>query len=551
MKKLILFLAFLYCINPLYSQNKNEYLVAYGQTWGFLKYFHPHPSTVNWDDALLKDYDELRNCSTDKDFNEIITQLISQCGDYKKKERQISDSLVFTESFEWINNPLLSEANRAYLKELKRRKPKFKNKYVRLDRSAFNPIISNEVNYPDSTFSNAICYLGITRYWNVINYYFPYRRLIKNNWDSIYLKHIPEFISLSDMDSYYLAVRRLNAKINDGHASTISRKNLYSTYARPSLSCQDLEGRIYIDDIKPTCTTQFRKSDQIIAIDNVSIDDRYKELSDVFSASNNYYLKKISYCLLLTQNDSIEITVKRGDSLITDRLKTYPIKFDRSKMKKTDVSPLKKKASYYILPMDSSLTTGYIHMGRLKKKEIDKQFKKTILKTKNLIIDCRNYPNFTFYILRNLLFEERNEFCSRRLTNLDYPGSFIVESPSEAGKKNKKYYKGKIYLLVDNSSMSRSEFSIMVFQSSGNVITIGGQTAGADGTVSKVPMPFGLFSYFSGCGIYYPNGEQTQQVGVRRDYHVVQDSSYLNGNDKILNYALDLICKSRKDNNHF
>ncbi|MCZ4694492.1 hypothetical protein DWB61_05505 [Ancylomarina euxinus] len=334
MKKLILFLAFLYCINPLYSQNKNEYLVAYGQAWGFLKYFHPHPSSVNWDNTLLNDYDKLKNCSTDKAFNEILSELISQCGDYKKKERQLADSLLFTESFEWMNGALFSKVNRAYLRELKTKKAKFKNKYVQINRSAFNPIISNEVNYPDSLFTNAICYLGITRYWNVINYYFPYRRIIKHNWDSIYLKLVPEFVNLTDMDDYYLAVRRLNAKISDGHAATVSQKNLFGRYTTPSLSCQDLEGRIYIDDIEPTCTTQFKKSDRIVAIDNMSIDDRYKELSDVFASSNNYYLKKISYCLLLTQNDNIEITVKRGDTLITDRLKTSPIKFDSSKKQK-------------------------------------------------------------------------------------------------------------------------------------------------------------------------------------------------------------------------
>ncbi|MUP14034.1 hypothetical protein GNY21_02800 [Ancylomarina sp. M3P] len=189
-------------------------------------------------------------------------------------------------------------------------------------------------------------------------------------------------------------------------------------------------------------------------------------------------------------------------------------------------------------------------MGRLEKKDLDKQFKKTILNTKNLIIDSRNYPNFIYKSLSEILLNEPRDFCIWTYMNLDYPGS-IMKKTIQTGKKNKNYYKGNIYLLVDNTSKSLSEFTVMALQAADNVITIGGQTAGADGDVSYVPMPFGLKSCFSGCGVYYPNGDLTQQVGVRRDHKVVQDSSYLNGNDKILNYALELIRKSKKDNSHF
>jgi hypothetical protein len=531
-------------MNTLYSQNKNEYLVAYGQTWGFLKYFHPHPSSVNWDDNLLKDYNKLRNCSTDTAFNEIIAQLISQCGDYKKHERQLVDSLVFTQNFQWMNGNLFSKKNRADLKELRNNKPKFKNKYVQLNRSALNPTIKNEVNYPDSLFTNAICYLGITRYWNVINYYFPYRQLIKQNWDSVYLKLVPEFISLTDMDDYYLAVRRLNAKISDGHAFTKSKKDIFHNYNYPAIWFQSFIDGTFVSSIGENCETQFKKSDRVITIDNMSVADRYKEISDIYPASNGYYQKRHPHKLLYTLKDSISITVKRGDSLISDKLEAYPMKKYTSKKKSKKSTLTKRKASYYILPRDSSLTTGYIHMGRLEGKDLDKQFKKTILNTKNLIIDCRFYPKIDYKSFSNILLKERRYFCIWASIDFDYPGSIIKET-NKTGKKNKNYYKGNIYLLVDNTSMSYSEFTIMALQTADNVITIGGQTAGADGNISKVPMPFGLNSYFSGCGVYYPNGDATQQIGIRRDHKIVQDSSYLNGNDKILNYALELIRKSK------
>jgi len=541
MKKLILLIALLYFINPLFSQNKSQYLVAYGQTWGFLKYFHPHPSSTNWDNNLLEDYAKIKKCPTDKAFNEIISHLISQCGDYKKHERHLADSLVFTESFEWINGSLFSEANRAYLKELKNNKPKFRNKYVQPNKGVSNPIISNEVNYADSLFSNSICYLGITRNWNVINYFFPNRQLIKQNWDSVYLKLIPEFVNLSDMDDYYLAVRHLNAKINDGHGFTRSKKDIYQSYNLPHIWCKSFTEGTFISSIEKGCETILKKSDRIVAIDGISIEARYEEVLNICAASNHYYLKRYSYYLLMTENDNISITVKRGDSLITEKLKTYPIQNYTSKKKKAKNTSIKRKPPYYILPNDSIPTTGYIHMGRLKRKNINKAFKKTIDKTKNLIIDCRNYPNWIVYPLCKVLLNERKDFCRFTHINMGYPGSYSWGSQLRTGKNNKKYYKGNIYLLVDNGTMSRAEFTVMALQTAYKVITIGGQTAGADGNLSEVPMPFGLRSCFSGYGVYYPNGDPTQQIGVRRDYKIVQDSTYLNGQDKIFNFALKLI----------
>ncbi|WP_145673089.1 S41 family peptidase [Chitinophaga polysaccharea] len=47
--------------------------------------------------------------------------------------------------------------------------------------------------------------------------------------------------------------------------------------------------------------------------------------------------------------------------------------------------------------------------------------------------------------------------------------------------------------------------------------TTGSTTAGADGNVSYLTIPGGLNSLFTGIGVYYPNGEETQRVGIQPD----------------------------------
>ena len=72
--------------------------------------------------------------------------------------------------------------------------------------------------------------------------------------------------------------------------------------------------------------------------------------------------------------------------------------------------------------------------------------------------------------------------------------------------------------------------------------TIGSQTAGADGNVSLVRLPGGISSYFSGIGVYYPDGTETQKVGVRIDVTVRPTIAGIQaGRDEVLEKALEYL----------
>ncbi len=45
-----------------------NYLVRYGQVWGFLKYFHPAPGETNWDQRLFDDFEKVKRCGSEADF---------------------------------------------------------------------------------------------------------------------------------------------------------------------------------------------------------------------------------------------------------------------------------------------------------------------------------------------------------------------------------------------------------------------------------------------------------------------------------------------------
>lgn len=73
-------------------------------------------------------------------------------------------------------------------------------------------------------------------------------------------------------------------------------------------------------------------------------------------------------------------------------------------------------------------------------------------------------------------------------------------------------------------------------------ITIGSQSAGADGNISKFTLPRGVLGAFSGLGWYYPDGWVVNRQGVKIDHEVRPTlEGVREGRDEVLETALNLI----------
>jgi C-terminal processing protease CtpA/Prc len=192
---------------------------------------------------------------------------------------------------------------------------------------------------------------------------------------------------------------------------------------------------------------------------------------------------------------------------------------------------------------------GYVNMGSLSGKRIDHMFD-TLMQTKAIIFDIRNYPQGTAWgIVPRLtdhdsvavkfgkpyvMYESINSPVTFKMSEY-----FIVNAD-----KTKPWYKGKIIMLCNEETQSQAEYTIMMFQGAAGrrVTVIGGSTAGADGNVTAVRLPGGYSTYFSGLEVLYPDGAQTQQTGIRIDIKVEPTVAALKqGKDEMLERAIQFI----------
>jgi C-terminal processing protease CtpA/Prc len=184
---------------------------------------------------------------------------------------------------------------------------------------------------------------------------------------------------------------------------------------------------------------------------------------------------------------------------------------------------------------------GYVNMGILEVNDIPSMIEKLKL-SKAIIFDIRNYPRGTAEEISNFLNSKERKDILLTIPDSTYIGRFKWKGPRPCGFENKNNYKGKVIVLMNEESQSQSEEMAMSFRTADDATIIGSQTAGADGNVSNFEVIKGVFTRFTGCGVYYPDGSETQRIGIIPDIEVKPTILGIQqGKDEILDRAIQFV----------
>jgi C-terminal processing protease CtpA/Prc len=189
---------------------------------------------------------------------------------------------------------------------------------------------------------------------------------------------------------------------------------------------------------------------------------------------------------------------------------------------------------------------GYITLKNIKKDDIV-AIKSELKDTKGIIVDIRNYPStFVPFLLGNFLNSNRADFVKFTQGNANNPGEFIFRKGLKVGLNRSWSYQGnKVIVLVNEISQSQAEYTAMAFKAGDKTTIIGSTTAGADGNVSRITLPGGLRTAISGIGVYYPDGTETQRIGIIPDIEVLPTIKGIKeGRDEVLEKAIEIINKN-------
>lgn len=394
--------------------------------------------------------------------------------------------------------------------------------------------------------------LALFRYWNVINYFFPYKQLIGPSWETVLPRYIPKFEANKDAVDYQMTVRELVAEMRDSHGGTRNADASMEKMGRfqPAIFVGYIEEKSVVtkvlDDKLP-----IKVGDVILTVDDEPIEKRREALARYIASSTPQWLERLAHFrLLLGPKDSVaKLRVRGTDNQVRD----VALPRSQSIMDPKLAATLQRSTPVVeVLPSGF----GYVDLARLQGGEVDKMFE-TIKNTPAVIFDMRGYPNGTAWSIAPRLTEKKNVVAalfSRPLleapsmSDSDYAYvpeySFVQKIPDRKGD----VYKGKVVMLINEDAISQSEHTCMFFEVATDVTFIGTPTAGANGDITYMVLPGNLQVSFTGHNVCHADGRQLQRVGIQPTIRVAPTiRGTIEKRDEILERAIKFLSETSKN----
>jgi len=393
--------------------------------------------------------------------------------------------------------------------------------------------------------------LALFRFWNVINYFYPYKKLIEDSWASVLQRYIPKFEANRDAADYQLTVRELITEMHDSHGgvrnSNAANERL-GTFQPPVL-LRYLEDKSVVTKVLDQ-KISLKVGDVVLAIDDEPVEKRREFLSRYIASSTPQWLMRLVHSRLLQgPKDSIAKLRVRGPEGEMREVAVARL------LSVTD--PKLIAATERSSPIVQVLPSGYgyVDLDRLQGGEVDKMFD-TIKSTPAVIFDMRGYPNGTAWAIAPRLTEKKNVVAAlfsrpfleaTALSNSEYADSaeysFAQKLPDSTGE----VYKGKVVMLINEDAISQAEHTCMFFEVATNVTFIGTPTAGANGDVTFMVLPGNLAVSFTGHNVRHADGRQLQRVGIQPTVRVAPTiRGTIDGRDEILEAAVKYLRENLK-----
>ncbi len=517
-----------------------------GRVWGLLKYHHPKVTAgeLHWDYELFRVLPVIVAATDRVAAQAALLAWIDRLGEIGAPERPapLPADVHFTAGVAWLDDE--GALGRALSRRLRMihaaRRPQTQQFYVSLAPGVDNPVFEHELDYRSFPPRDAgYALLALFRFWNIIQYWFPYRDLIGENWHEVLREFVPRFAAAADRDAYQRALISLIARVHDTHA------NLSTSYVmRPPRGEGQLPAwfrfvdhhAVVVRTLPPAeaSARALQRGDVLLAIDGQPIDTLISMWRPYYAASNEpTRLRDMASTLGRGPEGPVMLSVRRdGATLVLPAVRMSASERQRTPSPRRELSgPAFRRLSERV---------AYLALSRAKAAEVPK-YVEDAAGTHGWILDLRSYPA-DFPVLFRLgarLVDKPTQFVRFTMGDLSNPGLFFFGFDKPLLKPEAPRYRGKIIVLVDEVTVSRAEYFAMAFRAAPGAIVMGSTTAAADGNVSPIPLPGGLASRISGIGVFYPDKRPTQRVGIVPDI-VVQPTigGLRDGRDEVLEAAI-------------
>jgi C-terminal processing protease CtpA/Prc len=520
-----------------------DHVAALGQVWGLLKYHHPAVAAGqrDWDAEFRRQLPRMLACRSVAERSRLLSAWVTSLGPVPPCA---SCAVPPTGEVRLAPNLRWAADRHRFSAELRRQLA-----YIQANRYQGPPyyvgqlgsttLFLHEEAYADQPCPPAdLRLLGLCRYWNMYQYYYPYAYLWQQDWAHVLREMLPRFAAANTALRYRHAAAALFTRVRDGHARYYPLDPLLEAERGDYLVAADVQfidqqavvTHVRQDGLVPA--SPLAAGDVIRQVAGTPVTELVRQrLPETPGSNRPAQLNTIAGNLLFAPTPQLALQVERAGQRLSlavpaGRVGTVPTE-----------KPAAADSTYRFLTPE----VGYLDLARLRREQVPVALQ-AFAHTKGIVVDQRNYPAPIFQALAYRFAPRPVPFATSTQRDPSCPGRFQWQPADSVQAIGPAAYPGRVVVLVNEKSRSLAEFTAMALRATPNCLLLGSQTAGADGNTSKIVLPGGLNTLMTGIGIYNPDRGETQQVGLRLDVTLRPTVAGIRaGRDELRERAVELI----------
>ena len=398
------------------------------------------------------------------------------------------------------------------------------------------PDSSADPGYPDLPHR----LLAGFKIWAIGQYFFPYRDLMKEEWDRVLARSLRQLEAARDSLEYGLALASLATHLHDSHVRVTSPAiRAHFGVGRAPIYIRMIEGQPviahFMDDSAPA--EGARVGDIVVAVDGEDARARMRGLEQYISASTPQALHR--YAALRLTGGAVGTTVALRLRGAGSRERTVT-------MTRSEAFELTGRSGPLFKVLRGNI--GYADLGRLPAGQVDSMFEQ-LKHTRAIVFDMRGYPFGTAWSIAPRLTKMDMPPAARfSRPNVTTPDTTVSEEFSftqTLPPTDQWRYLRPTVMLIDERTLSQAEHTGLFLEAANGTKFIGSPTAGANGDVTTVLLPGQALMSFSGHSVRHADGRQLQRLGLQPHVPVRPTIGGVRaGRDEVLEAALRYLERS-------
>jgi C-terminal processing protease CtpA/Prc len=387
------------------------------------------------------------------------------------------------------------------------------------------------VEQPFPDFAHRV--LAAYRLWNTIDQFYPYKHLI-GPWEPRFADILARLAAASDELQYELALAEVSTFVPDGHTRLVGADRFAEIrgVAFGPFYTMQVEGKpIVVEMLDASAQAAgIAKGDEVVSVDGQPAGERLELLARHIPGSTEAMVRHYATLGVTVGADgsTAVIGLRRPDGSI------YSATVRRS----LHYGGEPPAEPWSILPEG----VGYVDLNYLEPKDVARMLT-ALAGTRGLILDMRGYPRGTAMELARRLARTGTRITAQVIIPI-IDGGMRGE---ELILQENLYPPGTLYTaptvtLIDERAQSQAEHLCLAVESMNDTIFVGSPTAGANGPITHVALPGGIWFQFTGTHIRHADGRQLQRVGIIPDVSVPRTIEALRaGRDEVLEKAIEML----------